>query len=159
MSAGTALLQLSPEEIRSAPHEVLASLVQRYQDELALLLEESQVKDDRATHVEEDRVRVEHQLDAAKRRIDELLHEQNRTEDELSGRIEVLDKLRATVRELEREKKEATKRYREQVSPERSLVPMPFRSSFSVGGRQSRTRRRDKHGMTRNSTSDYESPI
>lgn len=36
-------------------------------------------------------------------------------EEELAGRIEVLDKLRSSVRELEREKRESEKRYREQV--------------------------------------------
>ena len=36
-------------------------------------------------------------------------------EEELAGRIEVLDKLRSSVRELEREKREGEKRYREQV--------------------------------------------
>jgi len=42
-------------------------------------------------------------------------------EEELGGRIEVLDKLRTTLRELEREKKETAKRYREQVSTKPSL--------------------------------------
>lgn len=47
-------------------------------------------------------------------RID-LLELENR-EEELSGRIEVLDKLRTSIRESEREQREAKKRYREQVS-------------------------------------------
>lgn len=116
MSLDGTLLRLTSDEILAAPHEVLASLVQRYQDELDRALELAQAKDDDAARVEEDRVRLEKDLDTAKRRIDELLNEQARMEDELSGRIEVLDNLRANVRELEREKKEATKRYREQVS-------------------------------------------
>ncbi|GAA5866489.1 hypothetical protein JCM3774_004700 [Rhodotorula dairenensis] len=115
MGAEPALLHLSPDEISTASHEVLASLVLRYQDELALLLEDSRAKGDFAARTEEDRFRVEHELKAAKQRIDDLLNEQARTEGELSGRIEVLDKLRANVRELEREKKEATRRYREQA--------------------------------------------
>jgi hypothetical protein len=36
-------------------------------------------------------------------------------EEELAGRIEVLDKLRTSVRDLEREKRDAAKRYREQA--------------------------------------------
>ncbi|GEM08376.1 hypothetical protein Rt10032_c05g2393 [Rhodotorula toruloides] len=47
--------------------------------------------------------------------MDEVLADQARMEEELAGRIEVLDKLRGTVRDLEREKREATKRYREQA--------------------------------------------
>jgi len=37
-------------------------------------------------------------------------------EEELAGRIEVLEKLRGSVRDLEKEKRETLKRYREQVS-------------------------------------------
>jgi hypothetical protein len=46
-------------------------------------------------------------------------------EEELAGRIEVLEKLRITVRELEREKRDATKRYREQVHYIKFLVSSP----------------------------------
>ena len=116
MSVDGTLLRLTLDEILAAPHEVLASLVQRYQDELDQALEQAQARDDHAARAEEDRTRLSKDIDASKRRIDELLSEQARMEDELSGRIEVLDKLRANVRELEREKKEATKRYREQAS-------------------------------------------
>jgi hypothetical protein len=44
-------------------------------------------------------------------------------EEELAGRIEVLDKLRSSVRELERAKRDAEKRYREQVRPPSSPSP------------------------------------
>lgn len=37
-------------------------------------------------------------------------------EEELAGRIEVLEKLRGSLRELEKEKRDSEKRYREQVS-------------------------------------------
>ena len=45
-------------------------------------------------------------------------------EEELAGRIEVLDKLRGTVRELEKDKRESTKRYREQVRPSSPFVSL-----------------------------------
>lgn len=43
-------------------------------------------------------------------------------EEELAGRIEVLEKLRASMRELERDKRDAFKRYREQVSSRRASL-------------------------------------
>jgi hypothetical protein len=142
MSVDGTLLRLTSDEILAAPHEVLASLVQRYQDELDQALEQTQAKDDHAARAEEDRARLGKDLDTAKRRIDELLNEQARMEDELSGRIEVLDKLRANVRELEREKKEATKRYREQVSGELVFrlfaVPVPLAYRLALLGRDAR---------------------
>lgn len=36
-------------------------------------------------------------------------------EEELAGRVEVLEKLRTTAREAERDKRDSEKRYREQV--------------------------------------------
>ncbi|KAM0745742.1 hypothetical protein T439DRAFT_384060 [Meredithblackwellia eburnea MCA 4105] len=53
-------------------------------------------------------------FELAKTKIDELLNEEGRMEEELAGRIEVVDKLRSSVRELERDKRDAEKRYRDQ---------------------------------------------
>lgn len=39
-------------------------------------------------------------------------------EEEMSARIEVTEKLRAQVRELEKEQRELNRRYNEQVSPQ-----------------------------------------
>lgn len=44
------------------------------------------------------------------------MNSQLEMETELSGRIEVLDKLRTSLRETDREKKQLDTRYREQVS-------------------------------------------
>ena len=45
----------------------------------------------------------------------ELYADQRRAEDELCARIEVIEKLRSQVRELEKEKREVQRRYNEQV--------------------------------------------
>ncbi|GAA5986470.1 hypothetical protein JCM10908_003766 [Rhodotorula pacifica] len=99
-----ALLRLTADEIAAAPHEVLASLVQRYQDELDQVLEQAQSKEDNMARTQEDRSQLEKDLETAKKRVDELLHEQGRMEDELSGRMEVLDKLRASAETHESER-------------------------------------------------------
>jgi len=54
-------------------------------------------------------------LNAAEGRLAELYADQGRAEDELAARIEVIEKLRSQVRELEREKRDVQRRYNEQV--------------------------------------------
>ncbi|GAA5833063.1 hypothetical protein JCM5353_006762 [Sporobolomyces roseus] len=74
------------------------------------------IEDDQEESGSERRKRdVERELEGVREREDEWRKEQMRMEEELAGRIEVLDKLRGTVRELEKEKRESTKRYREQA--------------------------------------------
>lgn len=46
----------------------------------------------------------------------ELYADQSRAEDEMGARIEVIEKLRSQVKELEKEKRDAIRRYNEQVS-------------------------------------------
>ena len=54
-------------------------------------------------------------LSSAETRVNELYTEQARWEAELAQRIEVADKLREQVRELEKEKRDVQRRYNEQV--------------------------------------------
>ncbi|KAM0788970.1 hypothetical protein ACM66B_003043 [Microbotryomycetes sp. NB124-2] len=92
---------------------------------LELLSLSKQALDDLQAHVDElERERdgltttstaLQHDLQAAKQRVDELLNDQARMEEELAGRMEVLDKLRTQVRDLERDRRDTTKRYREQA--------------------------------------------
>ncbi|GAA5970673.1 hypothetical protein JCM3765_005263 [Sporobolomyces pararoseus] len=63
----------------------------------------------------EEKIRdLERELNDVRERESEIRRDQERMEEELAGRIEVLEKLRASVRELERDKRETLKRYREQ---------------------------------------------
>ncbi|KAK4055527.1 hypothetical protein OIV83_000073 [Microbotryomycetes sp. JL201] len=92
---------------------------------LELLGLSKQALDDLQAHVDElERERdglttsstaLQDDLEAAKQRVDELLNDQARMEEELAGRMEVLDKLRTQVKELERDRRDTTKRYREQA--------------------------------------------
>lgn len=54
-------------------------------------------------------------LNAAETRLNELYNEQARWEMEMAQRIEVADKLREQVREIEKEKRDLQRRYNEQV--------------------------------------------
>lgn len=54
-------------------------------------------------------------LKTAESRLVELYADQRRAEDEFGARLEVIEKLRSQVRELEKEKREIRRRYNEQV--------------------------------------------
>jgi len=54
-------------------------------------------------------------LNTAEGRLAELYADQGRAEDELAARIEVIEKLRSQVRDLEKEKRDIQRRYNEQV--------------------------------------------
>ncbi|BGP31250.1 hypothetical protein JCM10296v2_003014 [Rhodotorula toruloides] len=108
-------ITLTTDELVAAPHEVLVSLVERHQEDLARLRDRVEKLEEEGKERDEEKRALERDLESTKGRMDELLADQARMEEELAGRIEVLDKLRGTVRDLEREKREATKRYREQA--------------------------------------------
>ena len=55
-------------------------------------------------------------LNAAEGRLAELYAEQARIEEETAARLELVDRLRAQVQELEREKRDVFRRYNEQAS-------------------------------------------
>ncbi|KAF8622914.1 hypothetical protein AX15_006675 [Amanita polypyramis BW_CC] len=55
-------------------------------------------------------------LNAAESRLNELYAEQSRSEVELAQRIDIIDKLRAQMREFEREKRDLQRRYNEQTT-------------------------------------------
>jgi len=54
-------------------------------------------------------------LHAAETRMNDFYAEQSRSEMELAQRIDISEKLRAQVRELEKEKRDLQRRYNEQV--------------------------------------------
>lgn len=64
-------------------------------------------------------------LSVAEARLNDLYADQARMEDEMAARIEVAEKLRTQVRELEREKRDIHRRYNEQVPHPLLLGPHP----------------------------------
>ncbi|GAA5889770.1 hypothetical protein JCM5296_002337 [Sporobolomyces johnsonii] len=103
------------DDLSRLSRERLVALLRQTQGDLASSQDRVEVLEQGQRGHEDERRRLERELDGARTRADELLVEEGRMEEELAGRIEVLEKLRATVRELERDKREATKRYREQA--------------------------------------------
>lgn len=55
-------------------------------------------------------------LNAAETRLNELYADQARIEEETVARLDLVDRLRSQVQELEREKRDILRRYNEQVS-------------------------------------------
>lgn len=76
-------------------------------------------------------------LNAAETRVSELYADQSRMEEDLAARIEVVDKLRNQVRELEKEKRDTQRRYNEQV---RNLVFAFFHNTQSLSDVHVRSR-------------------
>jgi DNA repair exonuclease SbcCD ATPase subunit len=54
-------------------------------------------------------------LSAAESRLNEFFAEQSRWEMELAQRLDIIEKIREQVREIEREKRDLQRRYNEQV--------------------------------------------
>jgi predicted nucleic acid-binding Zn-ribbon protein len=54
-------------------------------------------------------------LTSAEIRVNELYADQSRMDDEMATRIEVAEKLRSQIRDLEKEKRDIQRRYNEQV--------------------------------------------
>jgi len=59
-------------------------------------------------------------LTSAEHRVAELDADQIRMEQEQEAKMDVIEKLRSQIRELEKDKRDATRRYNEQVSTARS---------------------------------------
>ena len=74
-----------------------------------------QDRDQTITALKTDNGSLQSSLNAAETRLAELYADQGRMEEEMAARIEVAEKLRSQVRELEKEKRDIQRRYNEQV--------------------------------------------
>ena len=74
-----------------------------------------QDRDQTITTLKTDNGSLQSSLNAAETRLAELYADQGRMEEEMAARIEVAEKLRSQVRELEKEKRDIQRRYNEQV--------------------------------------------
>lgn len=102
---------LSPD----AP-EVLAASLKRETEEKERLLVQLQNKDQTISSLGEENSSISTALRSAETQLYEFYAEQARMDEELSARIEVTEKLRAQVRELEKEKRDLHRRYNEQTA-------------------------------------------
>ena len=82
------------------------------------LLVQVQNKDQTIKTLTEENANFSTALNTAEARLYEFYTEQARMDEEMSARIEVAEKLRTQVRELEKERRDLHRRYNEQVSPQ-----------------------------------------
>lgn len=80
------------------------------------LLAQVQNKDKTIASLTAENDNVMYALNSAESRLNDMYVDQARMEEEMAARIEVSEKLRAQVRELEREKRDLQRRYNEQTS-------------------------------------------
>lgn len=74
-----------------------------------------QDKDQTITTITTENDNLNSALKTAESRLEELYAEQSRMEEEMLARIDVTEKLRTQVRELEKDKRDIQRRYNEQV--------------------------------------------
>ncbi|KAI0304930.1 hypothetical protein BC826DRAFT_947161 [Russula brevipes] len=96
--------------------DALAASLKRETEEKERLLVQLQNKDQTITTLTEENANFSTALSTAEARLYEFYTEQARMEEEMSARIEVTEKLRVQIRELEKEKRDSHRRYDEQTA-------------------------------------------
>ena len=127
----------TPPPLSPDAHEVLATSLKRETEEkervcrrrsftcfrTSLKYSHSQLlvqlhnKDQTISSISEENSGLSTALHSAESRLYEFYAEQARMDEELSARVEVTEKLRTQIRELEKEKRDLHRRYNEEVSP------------------------------------------
>ncbi|KAF5377452.1 hypothetical protein D9615_005307 [Tricholomella constricta] len=97
-------------------HETLSASLKQETDQKEQLLVQVQNKDQTIASLTTENNTLTSALNAAETRLNELYAEQSRSEIELAQRIDISEKLRAQVRELEKEKRDIQRRYNEQTT-------------------------------------------
>ncbi|EJD52179.1 hypothetical protein AURDEDRAFT_111618 [Auricularia subglabra TFB-10046 SS5] len=106
-----------PDELVATDgNDTLLLSLRRETEEKEELLVKVQNKDQQITQLQEENDNLSQTLSAAETRMSELYAEQERFESEMEGRLELIDKLRTQVRDLEKEKRDIQRRYNEQTS-------------------------------------------
>ncbi|KAI0080251.1 hypothetical protein K474DRAFT_1657960 [Panus rudis PR-1116 ss-1] len=95
--------------------ESLSASLKQETEQKEKLLVQVQDKDATIATLKSENEQLTSALNAAETRLTELYADQGRMEEEMAARIEVADKLRNQVRELEKEKRDLQRRYNEQT--------------------------------------------
>ncbi|KAF8516206.1 hypothetical protein BU17DRAFT_51160 [Hysterangium stoloniferum] len=96
--------------------EALVASLKRETDEKEDLLLRLQGKETQIGELTKENDTMTSALHAAETRLTELYSDQSRMEEDMANRLEIAEKLRAQVRELEKDKREALRRYAEQTA-------------------------------------------
>ncbi|KAJ4486290.1 hypothetical protein J3R30DRAFT_3281376 [Lentinula aciculospora] len=95
--------------------ETLVAELKEATDKKEQLLVQLQDKDQTISNLGKENDNLTSTLHAAETRLNDLYTEQSRSEQELAQRIDISEKLRSQVRELEKEKRDLLRRYNEQT--------------------------------------------
>ncbi|KAI0652201.1 hypothetical protein C8Q79DRAFT_896807 [Trametes meyenii] len=96
--------------------ESLSASLKSETEEKEKLLVQVQDKDQTINQLSTENNNLSSALHAAEARLAELYADQNRMEEEMAARMEVAEKLRTQVRDLEKEKRDIQRRYNEQTA-------------------------------------------
>ncbi|TFK41048.1 hypothetical protein BDQ12DRAFT_646758 [Crucibulum laeve] len=96
--------------------EFLSASLKQETDQKEQLLLQLQTKDNSISVLTAENDTLTSALNAAETRLNELYADQSRSESDLAQRIDITDKLRVQVRELEKEKRDLQRRYNEQTT-------------------------------------------
>ncbi|KDQ19944.1 hypothetical protein BOTBODRAFT_27355 [Botryobasidium botryosum FD-172 SS1] len=100
---------------RPPSREALTASLKRETEEKEDLIVRIQNHEQTITELKAENANFGSALNAAETRLAELYAEQARMEEDLASRMDVIEKLRTQVRELEKEKRDALRRYNEQT--------------------------------------------
>ncbi|KAF5355690.1 hypothetical protein D9756_003861 [Leucocoprinus leucothites] len=105
-----------PPPLNSDANEALVASLRQETDQKEQLLIQLQNKDQNIASLTGEVESLTSALHTIETRLNELYTEQARSEAELAQRIDIAEKLRAQVRELEKEKRDLQRRYNEQTT-------------------------------------------
>lgn len=105
-----------PGEESQSARDALISSLKRETEQREELLVRLQEKENQVNEALKENSSISTALNAAESRLSEFYAEQARMEEEMAARMEINEKLRAQVRELEKDKREALRRYAEQTA-------------------------------------------
>lgn len=97
-------------------HDNLAESLKLETEQKEQLLVQLQEKDQTISNLTSETINLTSSLNGAQTRLNEFYEEQSRTETEMANRIEISEKLRSQIRELEKEKRDIQRRYNEQTA-------------------------------------------
>ncbi|KAI1793883.1 hypothetical protein LXA43DRAFT_971543 [Ganoderma leucocontextum] len=106
----------APSTPSGETRESLSASLKEETEKKEKLLVKLQDKDATITQLSAENVNLTSALNGAESRLQELYADQGRMEEEMVARMEVAEKLRTQVRELEKEKRDLQRRYNEQTA-------------------------------------------
>ncbi|KAJ3558513.1 hypothetical protein NM688_g883 [Phlebia brevispora] len=105
-----------PPVINGETKESLAAALKQETEHKEKLLVQVQDKDQTISTLKTETHNLSTALHGAETRLAEMYADQNRMEEEMAARMEVMEKLRIQVKELEKEKRDTLRRYNEQTA-------------------------------------------